>query len=450
MLYAFDADDFSSMFTVNFGEPMDSDDVRDGAGYADFPSCDGEDEAGTIGIVGTPVIDLGEGALYLVANTVQQQDDKKLYFHTIHKVSLQTGAELVPARVIEGNFQGIVFNSRYHLQRTALLLAGGRIYVAFASHNDERPYYGWLFSYDTNLNLVQFRNYSPKRSGTGIWQSGAGPASDGQSVYLTTGNNAEDEAGPEDYSDSILRINPETIEVDAKASFFSESNDWDDNADLDLGSSRVIALPDSRYLISGSKLGDAFLIDRSTMAVTYRFTVSARQSIGFDWTGIYNGLAYWNKTLFAWPGGGAASYDPVYPVDHLKAYTIGDTAQLVAYGQTDGLGLGYQGANLVISASGTDPATGIVWASTPANNSGWIRPGHLHAYAAGDLSTSVFQELWNDVSDDPAASYNFAKFTQPTIANGRVYLPTASSKVIVYGLLSSNPTRPVDEQGAGR
>jgi hypothetical protein len=29
----------------------------------------------------------------------------------------------------------------------------------------------------------------------------------------------------------------------------------------------------------------------------------------------------------------------------------------------------------------------------------------------------------------------YAKFAPPTIANGRVYLPTFSNKVIVYGLL---------------
>ncbi len=45
------------------------------------------------------------------------------------------------------------------------------------------------------------------------------------------------------------------------------------------------------------------------------------------------------------------------------------------------------------------------------------------------------RELWNNrqnLSRDGAGMY--AKFAAPTIANGRVYLPTFSNQVVVYGL----------------
>jgi hypothetical protein len=56
----------------------------------------------------------------------------------------------------------------------------------------------------------------------------------------------------------------------------------------------------------------------------------------------------------------------------------------------------------------------------------------LRAFAASDVT----HELWNSnlyPARDGAGLY--AKFAPPTIANGRVYLPTFSNKVIVYGLL---------------
>jgi hypothetical protein len=45
-------------------------------------------------------------------------------------------------------------------------------------------------------------------------------------------------------------------------------------------------------------------------------------------------------------------------------------------------------------------------------------------------------ELWN--SDQNAArdgAGNIAKFAQPVVANGKVFVPTFSNQLVVYGLL---------------
>jgi hypothetical protein len=175
--------------------------------------------------------------------------------------------------------------------------------------------------------------------------------------------------------------------------------------------------------------------------VTARFRGVGRYSTGYDWTGIYNGLAYWNGTVYAWPGGGGYinGTDPGFPTDTMKAFAVGESSSagaLVADGQSDGTGAGYQGANIVISANGDDPATGIVWAYVPSSNTSWLQPGILHAYNASDFSNGVFHELWNNADLDPADAGAFiAKFNNPLIANGKVFLPTFSGKAIVYGLL---------------
>jgi hypothetical protein len=83
-------------------------------------------------------------------------------------------------------------------------------------------------------------------------------------------------------------------------------------------------------------------------------------------------------------------------------------------------------------------------------NTGGLQPGFLHAYSAADFSDGMFHELWSDIplSDTSDMGYNFAKFTQPLIANGKVYLPTFSGKVIVYGLLP-NPAAPGESSRPG-
>jgi hypothetical protein len=336
---------------------------------------------------------------------------------------------------IAGQSQGNVFDARYQLQRAALLLANGLVYIAFSSHTDEIPYRGWLFSYDDQLNQVGIYNYSPQKSGSGIWQSGGGPAFDGSYIYVTTGNAAEGIDEPADNEDSILKIDPVTLQAIAKTSFPAEDNFWDTSHDIDLGSSRVIPLPGSPFVVAGSKYGDMFVIRRSDMSLVTRFQAAARQSSDYDWTGIYNGLAVWNNTLYVWPGGGGSSSDSSFPTDVLKAYLVmpNGLVKQVASGQNDGVGVGYQGAGISISANGDDEASGIVWAMTPTDNDSWVRPGALRAYAASSMG--IFQQLWTDA--DPSTGdggYFWGKFSQPLIANGKVYVPTYSNEVLVYGL----------------
>ena len=433
-VYIFDADDFTLYSSRQLANPVPTSEIDPEDGYYSFPDCDGVDQLGSVGITGTPVIDLSEQALYLVAAV--KDGTTGLHVAILYKLDLGTLQDLITPVQITGEFQGDVFDARYQLQRSALLLANGHVYIAFASHDDERPYRGWLFSYDDQLIQTAVYDYSPGKSGTGIWQSGGGPAWYGSYLYVTTGNSVNEIDEPSDNVDSILKLDPVTLQVVAKTSFPNEDNNWDWSSDLDLGSSRVILLPDTPFAVSGSKYGDMFVIRRSDMRVVTRFQASARHSSGFDWTGIYNGFAYWNNTLYVWPGGGGASFEPAFPTDVLKSYSVSGrgTVKQVAAGQTDGVGVGYQGAGIAISSNGNDPASGIVWALTPTDNSGWLRPGVLRAYAAS--STGVFQQLWSDA--DPTTGnggYSLAKLSQPLIANGRVYVPTFSSQVVVYGLL---------------
>jgi len=441
MVYGYDANDYSLQFSVGFGNPAPSADILPEIGYRDFPDCDTGEEFGPIGIVGTPVIDIWDNAMYLVVNTIDNARLSHVHRHFLHKISLSTGKDLVPRVEIKGSYEDAPFQSRYQLQRTALLLLNQTIYIAFGSHQDEYPYQGWLFAYDSNLRQTAVRNYSPLKSGAGIWQSGGGPSTDGNYIYVTTGNLSEGDVEPHEYSDSVLQIDPITLAVVAKTSFYPENQGWDLNFDLDLGTTRPIIIPETGQVLSGSKLGDMFLIGRQTMEVDARWMAVSYYSAGIDWTGIYNGLAYWNGTIYVWPGGGGFAYgtEPGFPIDSLKAFSLGGTAEgvaLSAIGQSDGVGVGYQGSNIVISANGWDQSTGIVWAHTPASNTSQLQTGYLRAYSASDFSGGLFKALWDNSGDEDVNL--FAKYNQPLVANGKVFLPTFSGQVIVYGLLSEN------------
>jgi outer membrane protein assembly factor BamB len=145
--------------------------------------------------------------------------------------------------------------------------------------------------------------------------------------------------------------------------------------------------------------------------------------------------------------------------DHLKSYRWSSThfdekSETLAIGLDGRAALApynMPGGMLVVAVDSSNPSTGVVFASilkrnqacpvVGQNNCDTPYPdkygsefssadfpganGHLRAFDAITL-----REIWNN-DNDP--SYQFSKFVPPTIAGGRLYLPTASGKVLIYG-----------------
>ncbi len=93
----------------------------------------------------------------------------------------------------------IAFNALLQMNRVATTLINGEIYVGFASHGDDGPYYGWLLGYDahTLANTAAFvtvptfdgvKGSAGFTSVGGLWGSGAGITTDGTYLYFTVGN----------------------------------------------------------------------------------------------------------------------------------------------------------------------------------------------------------------------------------------------------------------------
>ena len=181
-VFAYDADTPGPpLWSVNLGPPVPST-VFD---TAEGPYTDVTPE---IGILGTPVIDSSSGTLYVVAATLENGN----FYHRLHALDIGGGGEKFRRSrgygcetpgIGDSSSNGVVsFVSGQQLQRPALLLSNGVVYVSFGSHGDTAPWHGWILGY-TAANLQQplvVFNATPNGSGGSLWQSGRGPAADSQ------------------------------------------------------------------------------------------------------------------------------------------------------------------------------------------------------------------------------------------------------------------------------
>ena len=98
---------------------------------------------------------------------------------------------------------------------------------------------------------------------------------------------------------------------------------------------------------------------------------------------------------------------------------------------------GMPGGRLVVSSNGTTPGTGVVWGIYPtqgnANTS--VVHGALVAFDATTiLNGARLKQLFQSDANPANNLGNFAKFSTPVVANGKVYVGTFSDKVVQYGL----------------
>jgi len=96
---------------------------------------------------------------------------------------------------------------------------------------------------------------------------------------------------------------------------------------------------------------------------------------------------------------------------------------------------------LSISSNGDNPSSGIVWAMTAESVSstvdavGYIVPGVFRAFTAATTNQPELTEIYNSTTCPADSMGNFTKFSNPVVANGKVYVITQSNKLRVYGLL---------------
>ncbi|HLZ07133.1 MAG TPA: carbohydrate-binding domain-containing protein, partial [Chloroflexota bacterium] len=96
---------------------------------------------------------------------------------------------------------------------------------------------------------------------------------------------------------------------------------------------------------------------------------------------------------------------------------------------------GMPGGFMAVSANASTSGSGILWATTPtsqdANHA--VVAGSLRAFNAEGSGTSL-PLLWDSTNLTGQDMGNLAKYNPPLVAQGRVYIPTFSNVVNVYGL----------------
>lgn len=408
-----------------------------------------------IGITSTPVIDPSSNTIYVLAKTKETSGGVTSFVQRLHALDLGSGAEKMngPMQIsasVKGSANGNVggnvnFDGRIEGQRAGLMLLNGVVYIAWASHGDQGYYHGWVMGYQAS-NIQQqtgFFNTTPNGWGGGIWMSGGGISADASgNVYVASGNGT---FSPDDsnYSETAMRLDPKNG-LSLADSFTPNNYDQLNNSDSDMGVADLLILPDQsgpnpHLLVTADKNGLIYLINRDSMG-GYNATSNANVQTLFagsniGWS-IHNSFAFFNNTLYVGVDG-----------NYLQAFTLSN-GQLSAqpsskgpdtFGQNIANG---SGSSPVISANGT--SNGIVWALNNFTNG--TGPAILYAYDASNLANKLYSS--NQAPNNRDTAGNAVKFTAPTVADGKVFVPGVNT-VSVYGLFSNSTTQPTANPSFG-
>lgn len=448
-IYAFDADSAKvstpywqiSLTPAGTRPPKNTDMTGAcGGGYRDF--------SGNMGIVGTPVIDSATQTLYVVARSVTATGSKT-FKQYLHALDITTGAEranspmLIAAQIAgtgDGSVNGVVsFNPQHENQRCGLLLVNDNVYITFSSHCDWGPYHGWVLGYNkTTLQQTRVYNSTPNGYNGGIWMSGSAPSADENgNLYLAVGNGSiganGNPADPIARSESALQLTPSGTGFTLNT-FFTPSNISELEAgDLDFGVTQMMLMPGTNRVVTSCKDGHIYVMNRNNMGGYSATKNNVVQSIDLGVSAhLRSALTYYKgantEWMYSWSENALLK---AFPYNRTTGkFDLTNVISSGAQGPS-----GNNGALLSVSSNGSADSTAVLWASYASNGDAnqSVRPGILRAFDANDVT----KELWNSsqsATDNPG---NYAKFNCPTIINGKVYLATFSSKLMVYGLLDT-------------
>ena len=375
--------------------------------------------------------------------------------------------------------------------------AGGNkaVVICFSMNgeNPRGPGHGFVVAYDVRgLNReVGFSptpaiwNITPGGGAGGIWMAGSGPAIDGDNIYLATGNGMDPGTLAGNFAESFVKLRYTAGVANANngkpaltvADYWGAFSDFNRaSGDQDLGSAGVLIIPQRGNLIGGGKDGILYNLNMNNLGKN-------------SWSPHFN-LPFVATYLPNPPNGGAGLptttvSDPNWPIvnldrslqantpagktvhihgtpvylegttggivflwgenERLKAYNYSFSNQRITSFRAQGTQFasgvmnppgGMPGGRLVVSSNGTTPRTAVVWGTYPvqgdANSS--VVHGALVAYDATKVTNGALQELFHSDANPANSLGNFAKFTTPIVANGKVYVATYSNKVVEYGL----------------
>jgi hypothetical protein len=442
-VYAFDASATSAqtsqtLWHRNFGTPVNA---NDSGGPAP-----------NVGILSTPVIDVTTNTIYLV---VENPGSNGPAF-SLRALNVTTGLDQANSPApITATYSGTGADSSggiltlagsggcYQRMGLALNPVSNAIYMAFGSCD-----HGWVLAYDkTKLTQMVAFNDTPDGEGGGLWAGGGAPAIDDATgdLYLMSGVDEIKYGQPgypgigdpvnTGYNDSFMRLDPSLNLLDY---FTPADNYYLAEWDADLGSGADILVPSPTNVpmtIGGGKDGNVFVVNRSNMGGYNpngtsgpggtNSVIQTVQVCNDGFNNIFSTPVYWNGAIyyhcnnnviqaFSWNSTSATaplSTSPIASGNVTYTSFHGATPSLSSNALTNGIIWDIDNSNYQTSGTGTQPCV-------------------LHAYDATNLD-----ELYNSSQAGSRDTAGYAlKFTVPTIAGGRVFVPT-SNELDIYGVL---------------
>ncbi|KAH7403338.1 hypothetical protein BKA64DRAFT_706835 [Cadophora sp. MPI-SDFR-AT-0126] len=436
-------------------------------GCADIPD--------TIGIIGTPVIDPATDTVYFFAKTyipnlrVPGNTGTPNGVYYFHAVNINTLADVYPPVLIDGSVADNDPRKYFHggviLQRPSLTQIGSVVYGAFGGHCDLFNYTGIVIGVDVNKAKIvtqfavesgpltaQTNNLLQGGGGgeAGIWMSGMSPATDGQRLFVVSGNGVghENFGAPASGSSGCRTLGESAINlaVDSStggltlADYFQPYDYINmDGNDQDFGAGGLVLLDPATFsggavdkmAVTAGKNGKIYLLSTNNLG---GYKLGAGQTDGIIQT-ISTG-----KSVFGAAGsyplqGGYIYVTPVgYPTYiYQLGFTSGGVPQFSKVAETNEISAGRVGVGVpTITSLNGQPGTAILWMTDPdAGIRAW------YAVPENGIMKSI-----------PMPQIGGAnKFQRPAFGDGRVY--TTDSNGVLYCLgspvnLPLNCTSPVD------
>jgi len=243
-VYALAANTGAIVWSTHVGTPVPA--------HAPLVPCG--DISPTVGITGTPVIDLARDEIFAVADEFNGSSST----HVLVGLNLYTGNTMLDSPV-DPPGQG----SAAILQRTGLNLSNGNVVFGYGGNDgDCSTYHGWIVSAPEGGGAPAYFDTTGTANGDkgAVWMGGAAPEVDPSgNIWAATGNGSS--SSPYDGSDSVMELSPAL----SREQLYAPSTWSSDNAgDADLGSSSPSLLSNGTILQVG-KSHTGYLLSQANL-----------------------------------------------------------------------------------------------------------------------------------------------------------------------------------------
>ena len=451
-VYAIDAGSGAVLKTTSLGTPVPR-------------PLNCENNGNSIGINGTPTIDVKAHTLYVVAYVMAGSQP----VHELHALDLSTLHDKAhsPVQIKASNTlsdgSSYSFDSSVQRQRPGLLQANGNVYVGFGAFCDFKASQsrGWVLGWNqSNLKPLvhtELLDKAVSASSTfdcyyhapwpsnhpcylsSVWMSGFGLASDEKGhLFFATGNTTPGiYDSTSNLAESVVKLSSQLDKVD---DFFTPADEGAlDGSDNDFGSGGALVLPDQpgpmpHLLVAAGKEGNLFIVNRDAGKMGGFHNPNKSLSVWTDscWCGpsYFKGSDGIGRVVSS--GGTQVR---VWKVDTSAAPALSqESAAPVDSGQDPGFFTS-------VSSNGTHHDTAIIWAVGRAIGS----DDHLTLYAFdAKASGGSLNQLWKgEAGTWPNAGGNAN--VVPTVANGRVYV-ASFQRLRIFGLIDHDHPRETPEE----